>query len=438
MTGRVQPPASPPLRVIAPYFLVAPAGLAGAGVIVLGLSGDELAGYNHPHVLATVHALVLGWVTLTMLGASYQLGAAVLGIRSVRPRLLQVQLVAHVVGVALLILAFRAWDLDWLHWAPGAVLLSIGIHAWVFQAAFRPSLGWTATRTYMLVSNVALIVTVVLGALWAQMLSGGAIEVTASRIAAHAHLGLVGWLSLTVMGVFYQLVPMFMLVRSNRRWPWRAALGLIVPGLTVFALASLFDLGTAAWFGGVLVMAAGSAVWFADQVLALRSRRRRAVDHYFVSIATSLVFMAAAVVLGVVAAVDVAADGLTSFGLRLLQAYFVAGVVGWMGTAIVANSYKIVPFIVWYHRYSGRAGESPVPVLADMYHHGLARVVVAVHVAATVALMVAVLARSDALLVVAGVALIAAAGTHEVGMLDMFRERESTRAAPGTRQAAAQ
>ncbi len=139
MSARVAARMGPPLSVVGPFFFVAPIGLAASGVVLFGMSGSDLGAYIHPHVLAFVHTLVLGWVTLTIFGATYQLGAAVLRAPEPNRVLLRLQLAVHLAGVIGLVLAFRAWNLDWLRWAPALILLSVGAHIWTVQRLFRPT-----------------------------------------------------------------------------------------------------------------------------------------------------------------------------------------------------------------------------------------------------------------------------------------------------------
>jgi hypothetical protein len=438
VSGRVAAQASPPLAIVAPFFFVAPVFLVAAGVILLGISGADLGAYNHPYVLAFVHTLVLGWVTLIMFGATYQLGAAVLRAPVPSSGLLRTQLVAHVVGVAALVFAFREWRVDWLEWVPALVLFSVGAHIWIAQRMFRPSVEWSPTRIYLFASNVALIATVLIGALWARMLDGGAVTLTASRVAAHAHVGLVGWLALTLMGIHYQLLPMFMLVPSKPPRFARYALGFVSSGLLLFFVAGLFQWGATSWMAGVILMAGGSALWFADQMTALRHRRRRRPDLYFAATVISLAFFVATVGLGLATAATFAADGFTINSTRLLFAYFISGVVGWMGTALVANSYKIVPFLVWYHRYSGQAGAGSVPLLSDMFSLRWAKLVVTVHVSATLALVLAVATRETALVTIAAAGLIAAGLAHTTGLLTMLLPKTSSRPKPAPRRSVTQ
>jgi hypothetical protein len=43
-----------------------------------------------------------------------------------------------------------------------------------------------------------------------------------------------------------------------------------------------------------------------------------------------------------------------------------AVLVGWFGFSIVGKYYKIIPFLLWVHRYSKKIGSEPVPLLKDM------------------------------------------------------------------------
>ena len=77
---------SPPLGVIMPFFVVAPLGLAAAGLMLLLAGHDAFLAVNVPRVVAATHAAVLGWLTLTIMGAIYQLGPAVFGGRLISLR----------------------------------------------------------------------------------------------------------------------------------------------------------------------------------------------------------------------------------------------------------------------------------------------------------------------------------------------------------------
>jgi hypothetical protein len=53
-------------------------------------------------------------------------------------------------------------------------------------------------------------------------------------------------------------------------------------------------------------------------------------------------------------------------GPRVVLAYAVVTLGGWISLTIVGMMLKIIPFLVWYRAYSPRAGREPVPTLAQI------------------------------------------------------------------------
>lgn len=426
MTTRVAPQLSAPLSVIAPYFLLAPAGLLLAGVLLLGARSADFGAINHPTTLGITHAVVLGWITTTMFGATYQLGAAVLGGRTLPAWLLHAQLALHLAAVGVFALAFRAWDLMWLRAGSFALVATIGIHLVAVVSPLRSAQGWPPIRVYLLAGAIGLAATATLGFLWVDALHAARYTVTSMRISAHAHLGLVGWLGLTLMGVSYQLVPMFNVV--NRRKPAvpRQSLGLVAAGLAAFVAANLLALSQWAIAAGGLVVLAGLAAWAVDQWLLLAARSRRKMDIQGRASYVSLGFLALAGGLALAALVR----GVVGAPLlpRLLLAYGAAGTLGWMGVALIGNSYKILPFLIWYHRYRALAGRQPVPLVADLYSERAAHAVLGAHATAVLLLVAGILAASDVLTRGAAVLFIVAAVVHVASLVHMFVPR---RVAPG-------
>ena len=152
-------------------------------------------------------------------------------------------------------------------------------------------------------------------------------------------------------------------------------------------------------------MSLGPAIWGFDTLRLMLARSRRTLDVQGRATFLSLGFLAAAIVLGMV----VAAGGPFREGgqaARWQLAYGICGIGGWAGLTMVGNSFKILPFLVWYHRYRFLAGRGTVPMISDIYSDRWATAVVSGY-ALGVALMVFGAGSAELLILRTGAGLVA-------------------------------
>ena len=95
----------------------------------------ELAGhYYQPRLLALTHVVTLGWITLTIMGAAYQILPIVLGRPVWSERLARWQLVLTAVGIVGMVGHFFVGSWPGFLWAAGLVTVGVGAH--LANAAF--------------------------------------------------------------------------------------------------------------------------------------------------------------------------------------------------------------------------------------------------------------------------------------------------------------
>jgi hypothetical protein len=429
MTARVRPDQGPALVVVLPFFMAAPAGLAAAGLLLAGSGADTFVAINLPRTVAVTHAAVIGWLSLTMMGAVYQLGPAVLGGRLLSARLARMQWLVHAIAVPVFIWALLEWRVTIMGLAGVGVVASFAL----FLANATPA-AWfgrsrSLTRAYIAVSLALLAATFVLGLTWVGTLRYLWFPITLGELSAHAHLGLLGWVGLTVMGVSYQLVPMFSVVnRAKPRFGW-IALGLTVVGLLTFASLIATDPPPAVRVSLAAFAAAGPLIWAVDMLGLMRARSRRRLDVQGRATFVSIAFLFAAVPLAVGAA---GGTPLTPGGepARWLLAYAFAAVGGWAGTTLIGNSFKIVPFLIWFHRYRPLVGRVPVPLVGDIYSERAANGVLVLHGAGVLVLVTAALFGQLDLLRAGGLLVSAGAAAHMLTFAHMLLPKRSSRPEP--------
>ena len=341
------------------FLAVAALAFTFAGLTLPWLA-DALAGhYYHPRVLALTHTLTLGWITLTILGASYQLIPIVLERPVWSERLGRWELACTAVGVIGVIghMAIASWS--GLVWSAGLIAVGVGLHVVNAALTLRGLARWSFTAGMFVMGFAGLALTTVFGA------ALGLEHVRASlpgdfyaRLHAHIHLALLGFVLPIVLGVSAHVYPLFLLAPP----PGPRVVAVQSAGLAAGVPAVVVGLLLApplAAAGALAISAAVGAhvVWV---VGLLRSSRRPAFDWALRFIVAGAAYLAVGAGLGL--ALAFAAAG----GPRWALAYGVVVLGGWASLTIAGMMLKIVPFLVWYRAYSPLAGRTPVPGLADL------------------------------------------------------------------------
>ncbi|MGM0575499.1 MAG: hypothetical protein ACQEXJ_07190 [Myxococcota bacterium] len=323
-----------------------------AGLATLAWSGDLLADgrlLDGP-VVAGVHFLTLGWLSLSIFAALRVFGGVALGSPLESPRLGLVQWLAWLAGSTIfpLGLAFgSAWAI-----ATGAGALVVGVAAFTGVAvpAYVRATRGRLTRAYLLVALASLWIVLALG-VTAAILRAGFAGVMPPPGYFHAHLlvAIFGWVGATVVGVGAHLLPMFALSREPNEWCIRAAFPL-------FASVPVFG-GLGAFFPALLpfgwgAAGLGSALWIVQVAVYARTRLRRGAD-------SGLALAAAATGLLGLAWVALLAASLSLPYVALL-------VVGWLTLFTLGIYHRVVPFLVWFGRFSTRVGRGRVPMVSDL------------------------------------------------------------------------
>ncbi len=342
-----------------PYLLTA-SGAFVLAALALPFLADDLAGfYYRPLIVALTHTVTLGWITMTIMGASFQLVPIILERKIWSERLGIVQFWILLAGIVGMVGHFAIGRWNGLAW--GAGLVGIGILCYLVNLALslRPPPRWTATAQLFVLSLASLLATLAFGVLLAldrnrPFLPGPFF----GTLHAHFHLAFLGWIAAMILGVAARILPMFLLAAEPKGWRvrvqvWGMALG--VPGVTLGLLTGTRLLPIAS-----LVVAAAGAAFISQIVLMVRHRRRPRLDWglKFVLTGTALLVPTAGLGLGF------------AFGWirdpRLATAYAVLALGGFASLTIVGMLLKIVPFLVWYRVYEGKVGREAVPTLAQL------------------------------------------------------------------------
>ena len=358
------PPLWLPMRhfaaAAAAFWVFSAAFFLGSGRF-LGFDYDAL------WVLGLTHTLTLGWLTMTIFGAMSQLSPVLWETSLFAPRAAAWAFALFAGGVAGFVGVL--WSGGTLYWIPACALVAaVLLYLFVFIGTMLTAkrLDWTGEHLAVSVGYLALLAA--LGFLMALDRHRGLIfRDPDGALIAHVHLALVGWASLTIVGVSYRLVSMFALSHVESKTLGRLTLWLVNAGLLGLAADALF-LRRRLMPLWACLMAAGYLA-YAAQMRKIFDARHRKIDP---SLAFTLLALCGGL-LWTALGLGLAFGGLADTQEARL-AYVFAALVGWATPFILGQIHKIVPFLVWLHAYSPRNWKPPVkvPKIQDLSSERLA------------------------------------------------------------------
>ena len=326
------PPIHLPLRLLltAPWFVVAAA-------VLLMVSGDQaLASRWTPAALAVTHLITVGFLGQAMCGALLQMlpviaGAPVPGVRWVAA-------VVHVAlgaGAALLAAGFLGGGPWPLGLGAGCAALGFAVFLAAAGAALTRAQGAPASVCALRMAAFSLAPTVIMGAGLASVLLGWAVlPGFPAWVDLHLAWGLFGWVGLLILGVAYQVVPMFHVAPGYPAALTRWLAPVLLAALVICSLGTLSGLGRVVWLAqGAIALGFGAFALVTLDLHRRRSRPRRDAN---------LLHWWSAMGAGIVAA--------CAWGIGAPEA--LTGVLLLVGVGVGLTSgmlFKIVPFLCWFH-----------------------------------------------------------------------------------------
>ncbi|MBI4841747.1 MAG: cbb3-type cytochrome c oxidase subunit I [candidate division NC10 bacterium] len=357
-SGNSVPARQPSLWVPLRYFMAAQGALLATLLWAPFQVSDLLDFYYQGHALALTHLLTLGWITMTIMGASFQLVPVALETTLYSERLARWQFWIMLLGVTAMVGHFWIGRHPGMALGAGLVLVAVILHAINMGRTLWQLPRWDIVAQHVAAALTYLAATAAMGNLMAldkifDFLGGQVLR----TIHAHAHLAGIGWITMMIFGSSYKLIPMFSLgeLRDERLARWQ--FWLLNVGLVGLFGTLLFRSAWASPFALLIAAAVGLFLWKMREVL--RARRRPRLDWGLRHALSAIASLAIVTVLGLWLTTGWVPS--EEFGARLAFGYGVLALLGWVSVMIIGMMYKIIPFLVWHHRYSDLVGLRPVP-----------------------------------------------------------------------------
>jgi hypothetical protein len=368
------------IRLAGEHFAAATLYLVAGAIGLVWIAPDLAAGlYLSPRVAGVTHLVTLGWITMTIFGALYQLLPVALDAPLRWERLGHVSFAVFAPGVGIFAGGVAGGSLVVRHLGIAlvaiGVLLTVGNVAATLRRAKRRDATWAAIALAITFLTSTLgIGVILLHNLHTGFLAAARVHV----LAVHLHVAIIGWALMMIVGVSHRLLPMFLLAHgADMRWT-RRSLSLLAAGVPVLAVGIIVQLTPVSWVG-VALLELGLACFIRQAFAFYRVHVKRTLDIGMRFATTAIGFQVVSALLGVAVLV---AGGHGRIG----TAYVTIGVLGGIVLFIVGFFYKIVPLLAWTAHYRGRMGKEPVPTVAETFSTRAAQVQLAL-MASAIALL---------------------------------------------------
>lgn len=346
---------APPFKLIAPYFIIGVIFFLISTFIPLGINVENLH-YLSSSTLAWTHIFLLGFVMMVIFGAMAQLIPVTLEVGHFSVEFYYIIWPLLLIGTILMSLGFFFFS-SLLPYGGTIVLISMFIFLAEVFLTIKKVEKYNNVIKSLLVSNIFLFLGVIVGIILALTYSGLIDTNITQLLKAHVYLLVAGYICITIMALSLVLLPMFGLSHNFSQKPTNQAVIMMTVGVSLVFISSLLNIPLLDYIGYIFSIL--SLGLFLYQVyLIYKTRARKENDIYVKSLFVSFASLFISLVLTMSYFITYYEPLILTIGWILFMGFFAFIISG--------HIYKIVPFLVWFEKFSPLVGKQKVPMLADM------------------------------------------------------------------------
>ncbi len=353
------PPISSPLR----FFLTAPLfGIIAGILILLSDSSILMSRYSLDSIVVT-HVITIGFFSFVMFGALTQMLPVLAGAKMYKVKLITT--IAHILmtlGLVTMILGLLNSNI--LLNTLAFISLGSGFFMMIGSVlyAIKGVGNITATVRGMATSMFFAFLIVLMGLfLLYSYISGEHSQIHMIVANIHSVLAVFGFAGILIIGVAFQVLPMFYVAPKFKSFCKKHVMNLISGGLFLWLLLNLFldDYSLVGKFWIALFFwAFATTVW-----VKLNKRKRPVSDVTVWYWRSASIFLTLGTFLWIF-------DEFFKHEYIVMVAILIGG--GFILSILVGMLYKIVPFLVWFHLNA--MGYMTIPTINEMINKNVAKV----------------------------------------------------------------
>ena len=410
---------APSPKVVIPHYAFG--GLTWLAVTLLIVFNPEAftQHFFNPELLAITHLLMLGWITMIIFGALYQLLPVIMEVKLYSEPFAIASFI--LLGMGTILLTFAFWQFSFggiMFVAATFVVVAVGLFVANVLFTARSSTKKAIERNFIVTSVIWLLFTVLAGLTLAinqvhPFLKTSQIEL----LKLHAHAGIVGWFIQLIIGVSSKLLPMFMVSHHVNTKKLTVAYYAINIGL-IIGIVSLFVQLKFGIILSAIIVVPGIFSYLSFIYEAYTKRVKKQLDIGMKQTAVSFVILVIPFFL--IFSLLFNLKFLNNLTLPLSVAYGSAIVIGFITSLVMGQTYKTLPFIVWLKVYRERIGKVVLPLPKDLYSEKVAIAQLWFFAAGFVLLLLGISTTIVNLLILSGIVLFLSAALYNFNLFKII------------------
>lgn len=342
--------------------------------VMMLISADSFIGhYFNPRLLAITHTAILAWGGMIIFGALYQFLPVILVSELYSPLLAKITFAIFLTGISVFIYSFWTFSTG-IPIQTGASLLLIATSLFTFNiiATSLKAKEATLEADFIVTASIWFWLTAFIGTLMAFNFTYLFLpKEHLYYLKIHAHIGIVGWFLLLIIGVSSRLIPMFLLSPSVSNQRLKFSYYIINISLLAFFIDGFLFNGVSRGLIYFILILIGIGVYISFLVLVYRKRAKRILDFGMKQSMISFTLIGIPIVFGLFVNSNVISN--SNLLLQLSIAFGVSIFIGFMSLLILGQTFKTLPFIVWLKLSKKLKELNSIPLPKDLYSEVLVK-----------------------------------------------------------------
>lgn len=364
---------APSPKVVVPHFIAGGLAFLVMAVLMFLSASEWISLFYHPKLIAITHIGVLGWATMIALGALYQLIPVIYETTLYSEKLAKITFLLYV--MSLVLLSYSFWITSYtnlLFYSSLLMFFSLLLFVINLAMTYKKSNKSSIQSKFIASSIYWLGATELLGTLIAMNFKLNFLSDSHLHyLKVHAHLGMIGWFLLLIIGASSMLIPMFMISHETQPKKLNISYYLINSGLIGLSVDWLFfnSIYGIYFFSALVILGIAFYLFFVYKVF--KTRLRKKLDIGLKLSVMAVVFLLVPVIISLYL-IEFKADSREV--VRVSMNYGLSVILGVISTLILGQIYKTLPFIIWLERYQKYVGKYKTPLPRELYSERLAKV----------------------------------------------------------------